>query len=74
MQVPGSDVARDIGIQPGFENRDLALFQAVDLAFVLIDTGNVDAEFREARPGHKPDIAGSDHCNAHDESPLRKLP
>jgi hypothetical protein len=33
---------------------------------VLVDADHVVAEIGKAGPGNEPDIAGTDHCNAHE--------
>ena len=59
-------VLRDQIVEAGFEDRDLAAAQRLDLARVLVDAGDHVAEIGKACAGHQPDIARPDHRNAHD--------
>jgi hypothetical protein len=59
------------GHQPleiGLEDRDLAVAQAADLGGVLVDASDLVPEICKAGPGHKPDISGADHGDAHDKN------
>src|ERR1700730_5285782 len=51
--------------EAGLVDRDLAARQPVDLAGVLVDAADIDAEFRETRARDHADITCPDHCDAH---------
>src|SRR5262249_26261933 len=53
-----------------FEDRYLAARELLDARGVLVDAGDVDAEFRKAGAGYQPDITGTDHGNFHIGLPL----
>ena len=55
-------------IQAGLEDGNAAGLQGFDLGRVLVYADHFMAELRQAGAGHKPDIAGSDHGDAHGES------
>ena len=55
-------------VEIGLEDRNLAVAQAGDLGGVLVDASDVVPEIGKAGPGHKPDISGADHGDAHDDN------
>ena len=65
---PGLDVGGDQLVEARLVDRDLAALQRRDLAGVLVDAGDVVAEIGKAGAGHKADIAGADHCDAHEKT------
>ena len=54
--------------QTGFVDRNVALFQQGDAALVLVHAGHLDAEFREAGPGHQSDVPGPNDADVHASS------
>src|SRR6266852_2693421 len=58
-------VARHQLVEAGLEDRDLALRQAFDLAGILVDAGDRDAEFGKARTRDQADIPCPDHRYPH---------
>ena len=54
--------------KPGLVDRDFALIEGRDLVGVAVDAGDVVTEIRKAGPGDKPDVAGTDHHHAHENS------
>ena len=52
--------------QPGLVDRNLALFEPVDLILVDVDAGDVVAAVGEAGAGDQADVAGADHDDFHD--------
>ena len=68
---PACALRGDQIVEAGLEDRDLAAAQPRDLARVLVDAGDVDAELGEAGAGDQADIAGADHGDAHGVRPPR---
>ncbi len=71
-EAPGGRVAGDDLVEARLVDRDLASLQARDLAVVLVDAGDFDAEFGKARARNQADIAGADDRNAHSENSTRR--
>ncbi len=65
LEPPGAHVAGDQIVQPRLVDRQFAAPQHGDLVGVLVDAGHVVAEIGKAGPGNEPDIAGTDHRDAH---------
>ncbi len=64
-QTPRLDVIFNKNIKARLVDRHDAVFKTGNLCFVLINTDNVSAKFRETGTGDKPHISGPDHCYAH---------
>ena len=62
---PRLDIARQHVLKPRLIDRHAAGAQGLDLGGDLVDADHVVPEIREAHPGHKSDIARSDHRDAH---------
>ena len=71
-QAPVAHVALDKFLQPGLVDRHDAVVQSGDLARVAVDANDVVSEIGEAGPGDKPDIARTDHGDAHDVESSQK--
>ena len=71
-EPPGGGVGGDHLLEARLVDRHLAFLQARDLAFVLVDAGDFDAEFGKAGAGNQADIAAADHRNAHSKTPARR--
>ena len=52
-------------VETRLEDRHFAPLQARDLAPILVDACDLDAELGEARPRDQPNIPGTDYRNAH---------
>ena len=71
-QAPLLDIVLHQIVEAGFEDRNFAALQALDLGRILIDAGDDMAEISKAGAGNKPDIARADHGYAHfSSSPLQ---
>ena len=60
-------------VEVRLEDRHVALAQPRDLVGVFVNTGDMVTEIRKAGAGHKPDVSGADHRNAHETSCLLGL-
>jgi len=58
-------VLLDEVFQPGFENRDQALVEPLDLLLVDVDAHHLVPDFREHRSLHEADIANSKDGQIH---------
>ena len=65
-QAPGLHVGGDQIVEARLVDRHLAALQRRDLVGVLVDAGDVMAEIGKAGPRNEADVAGADHCNAHE--------
>jgi hypothetical protein len=68
VQAAGLDVLGHQEVQAGLEDRDAAGLQALDLAGVLVDTGDRMAEVRKTGSADQADIARADHRDLHGSS------
>ena len=73
-QPAGRGVGGDDLLEAGLVDRHLAALEPGDLARVLVDAGDLDAEFGKAGAGDEPDITRADHRNAHDLTPVERAP
>ena len=69
MQPAGAHVFLDERVEPRLVNRDLAGFQLLDLAGILLDASNIPAEIGETGGGNQADISGPNHANIHGKRP-----
>src|SRR5205085_9932380 len=51
--------------EAGFVSRHYALAEPLDLFFIDVDAGDVNAEFCEACTGHESNITGTDYSDMH---------
>ena len=65
MQPAGRDVACHKVLEARLIDRHHTRSDAVDLAGILVDTGDVEAEFGKTGARHKTDITGSNNCQLH---------
>ena len=56
-------------VETRFVDRHLTAQQHVDLALVLVDAGDVDAEVGETRSGDQTHVAGTYHADVHRQPP-----
>ena len=69
-EAAGLDILRDEIVQAGLIDRDLTLFQPVDLGGVLVDAGHDMPEVGKTRPAYQAHIACPDHRYAHAKRPV----
>ena len=65
MQPAGRDVACHKVLEARLIDRHHTRSDAVDFAGILVDTGDVEAEFGKTGARHKTDITGSNNCQLH---------
>ena len=64
-QAPAGKVGAHQRLQAGLVDRDLALFQTLDLVRVHIDAGDLVADLGQTRTRHQTDIAGPEYRDFH---------
>ncbi len=66
LKPPGLHVGGDQVVEARLVDRHLAALKRRDLGGVLVDADDVMAEIGKAGPRNEADVAGADHCDAHE--------